>query len=129
MPDSPALVSHLALVAPALAVDAWYRWRGYEGRAVRGGAAALYTVLYLAAFFPLATTALPALRMDIATVAQSVAAGMLACLAIAWIFGGIGEWIHASSLSSAGKRRDSAIPAGQQAPASLSPVLGTPRAT
>ena len=89
LPPGPLLASHLLLVLPAFALDAWYglRRRHVEAAATLLGGAALYSAIFFAVAFPYIARfmAVPALDATnrIAAIAVSVPLALLAGVATA----------------------------------------------
>lgn len=82
------LVSHLLLVPPALALDAWYwlRFRQVEHLGTRWGGAAIYSGVFLAGALPYLAWIMPGLAMTnadrLATIAVVFPVGLLAAAVV-----------------------------------------------
>jgi hypothetical protein len=95
LPPGPWLVSHLLLVAPAVALDLWYAAhlaRAGAGSTLLGGAL-LYAAVYFAVALPLIGRLMPYPAFDPATLLPTVALGTVATLLVSFLASVVVGWL------------------------------------
>ena len=91
----PVLVSHVLLVPPALALDAWYGLRAAQIRSPLSywGGAILYGVVFFALAFPYIAQFMAAPSLDTTGRLEILAVGMPAALVASFVFASLGTWL------------------------------------
>jgi hypothetical protein len=94
LPPGPVLASHLLLVAPAVALDAWHSWRRrHESPATLLGGAALYGLVYFAVALPYIARVMVVPVLDPASGGVAIAGGLPLVLLAGLIFARMGSWL------------------------------------
>jgi len=112
LPPGPWLVSHLLLVAPAVALDLWYAARlarASAGSTLLGGAL-LYAAVYFAVALPLIGRLMPYPAFDLSTLLPTVALGTLATLLVSFLASVVIRWLATAGALAPRVRSVHAVP-------------------
>jgi hypothetical protein len=94
LPPGPVLASHLLLVPPALALDAWHASRQrHESPATLLGGAALYGLVYFAVALPYIARVMVVPVLDPASSGVAIAGGLPLVLLVGLTFARMGGWL------------------------------------